>query len=202
MSKLSKSNVPEADLETIAGIALGNAEAIAGLYSDYFPMILNMVVQNNGTEEEAKDVFQEAVIVLFDRIKRGNFELSSKLKTYIYSVCRRLWLKQLGYQGRAFHDISSYEETIPVEEDLVQHLEKDMHLSLMEEALDKLGEPCRSIIQDFYILNLSMQEICEKFGYTNADNAKTQKYKCLQRLKKLFFTAKSNSKKVIESNGE
>ena len=57
----------------------------------------------------------------------------------------------------------------------------------MKKALENLGEPCKTIIQDFYIHNLSMQDICEKFGYTNTDNAKTQKYKCLQRLKKLFF---------------
>ncbi len=188
MSKIKKITVPKGDLETIAGIALGDVEALESVYNDYFPMVLNMVVQNNGTVEEAKDIFQEAVIVLYDRVKQGNFELSSKLKTYIYSVCRRLWLKQLGYQGRAFHDVSGYEETISVEDDLTMHREKDLQLSLMEQALDKLGEPCRTIIHDFYILNLSMQEICEKFGYTNADNAKTQKYKCLQRLKKLFFT--------------
>jgi RNA polymerase sigma factor (sigma-70 family) len=188
VSKLSKSAIPKRDQHVIVGIALGDAAVLEGLYTDYFPMVLNMVLQNNGTEEEAKDIFQEAVIVLYDRVQRGGFELSSKLKTYIYAVCRRLWLKQLGYQGRAFQDVSNYEEAIPVEEDLAMHREKDLQLSLMEQALGKLGEPCRTIIHDFYILNLSMQEICEKFGYTNTDNAKTQKYKCLQRLKKLFFT--------------
>ena len=188
MSKFSKSTVSEGDKNVIEGIACGNTNALQGLYKDHFPMVLNMILQNNGTEEEAKDIFQEADIVLYDRVKQGDFELSSKLKTYIYAVCRRLWLKQLGYQGRAFHDVSNYEETIPIEEDLMAHHEKDLQLSLMEQALDKLGEPCRTIIHDFYILSLSMQEICEKFGYTNTDNAKTQKYKCLQRLKKLFFT--------------
>ncbi|SEK34947.1 RNA polymerase sigma factor, sigma-70 family [Parapedobacter koreensis] len=186
---MSKSAIPEIDQKTVDGIALGDASVLSGLYKDYFPMVLNMVVQNNGTEEEAKDVFQEAVIVLYDKIKQGNFALSSKLKTYIYSVCRRLWLKQLTSQGRTFYDVSDYEEIIPVEEDLAVHRERDVQLSLMEQALDKLGEPCRTIIHDFYVLNLSMQEICEKFGYTNADNAKNQKYKCLQRLKKLFFAA-------------
>lgn len=150
-------------------------------------MVLKLVIQNSGTEEEAKDVFQEAMMVLYDKAKRGDFTLSSKLKTYMYSVCRRLWLKQLGSQGRAFQDISSYEEVIPVEDDLARHREKDLQLLLMERAMDKLGEPCRTIIHDFYMANLSMQEICEKLGYTNADNAKNQKYKCLQRLKKLFF---------------
>lgn len=191
---MNKSAVSEGDQRVIEGVARGDANALEGLYKDYFPMVLNMVLQNNGTEEEAKDIFQEAIIVLYDRIKQGGFELSSKLKTYIYAVCRRLWLKQLGYQGRSFHDVSNYEEAIPVEDDLMVHHEKDLQLSLMEQALDKLGEPCRTIIHDFYILNLSMQAICEKFGYTNTDNAKTQKYKCLQRLKKLFFMTNNISR--------
>lgn len=187
MSKLHRSIVPEADLKTVDGIAGGDATVLECLYRDYFPMVLHMVIQNQGSEDEAKDVFQEAVIVLYDKVKQGNFELSSKLKTYLYAICRRLWLKQLGNQERTFQDVSNYEEVIPVEDDLTRHQETEFQLSLMEDALNKLGEPCRTIIHDFYLLNLSMQEICDKFGYTSADNAKNQKYKCLQRLKRLFF---------------
>ncbi len=194
MSKLRKSTVPQEDQHIVDGIALGDTAVLEGLYQDYFPMVLNMVVQNNGTEDEAKDIFQEAVIVLYDKVKQGDFELSSKLKTYIYAVCRRLWLKQLGHQGRAFQDVNNYAASIPVEEDLTMHQEKDLQLSMMEAALDKLGEPCRTIIHDFYMSNLSMQEICNKLGYTNTDNAKTQKYKCLQRLKKIFFTTNNVSR--------
>ncbi len=187
---MNRSGVPDADLKTIEGIARGDAAILESLYHDYFPMVQNMIVQNNGTEEEAKDIFQEAIIVLYDKITQGNFELTSKLKTYIYSVCRRLWLKQLGSQERTFHDVNSYAEIIPVEDDLARHRERDRELAMMEQALDRLGEPCRTIIHDFYIKRSSMQEICDKFGYTSTDNAKTQKYKCLQRLKRLFFTNK------------
>lgn len=182
----------ESDRKTLTGIASGDAGALKALYRDYFPMVLHMVVQNSGTAEEAKDVFQEAVIVLYDRISQGKFELNSKLKTYLYAVCRRLWLKQLGGYERTFQDVTHYEETIPVEDDLAVHEEKDQQMALMELALNQLGEPCRSIIQEFYVMGRSMQEICEKFGYTNADNAKNQKYKCLQRLKKIYFTANNN----------
>jgi DNA-directed RNA polymerase specialized sigma24 family protein len=77
-----------------------------------------------------------------------------------------------------------------VEPDMANHEEKDQQFLLMDKALLQLGEPCKTIIEDFYIHNKSMQDISEKFGYTNADNAKTQKYKCLQRLKKLFFQQK------------
>lgn len=189
MSKRRRSFALESDALTLKGVARGDAGSLEGLYRDYFPMILNMVVQNNGTEEEAKDIFQEAVIVLYDNVKRSDFALTSQLKTYIYAVCRRLWLKQLGSKDRSFRDVAAYEDVIAVEEDLALHEEKDLQLTMMEQALDELGEPCRAIIHDFYIANMSMQEICDKFGYTNSDNAKTQKYKCLQRLKKLFFTA-------------
>lgn len=190
MSKSNRSITQEADQVMITGIASGDTNALETLYRDFFPMVLHLVTQNNGTADEAKDIFQEAVIVLHGRIKQGGFELSSKLKTYIYAVCRRLWLKQLNDRGRTFQDVSNYEEVISVDNDIAMHEEKDLQLSLMEQALDKLGEPCRSIILDFYISNRSMQEICEKFGYTNADNAKSQKYKCLQRLKKLYFTTR------------
>jgi RNA polymerase sigma factor (sigma-70 family) len=101
-----------------------------------------------------------------------------------------LWLKKLSHKSRFSENIKDYEDHFAVETELVQHEEKDQQLALMQHALTDLGEPCKTIIEDFYIHSKSMQQICEKFGYTNADNAKTQKYKCLQRLKKLFFSQK------------
>lgn len=151
-------------------------------------MVLQLVLTNNGDEDEAKDIFQESVIVLYNKVKQGDFELNSKLKTFIYSVCRRLWLKRLHQKSRNMSsDIHDFDQFIAVEHDLEQHEEKDKQFRQMEHALLQLGEPCKTIIEDYYIESKSMQEISEKFGYTNADNAKTQKYKCLQRLKKLFF---------------
>ena len=87
-------------------------------------------------------------------------------------------------------DIRDFEEFLPNEDETESHSDRDMQFSKMGSALQLLGEPCKTIIEDFYIHNKSMQDICESFGYTNADNAKTQKYKCLQRLKKLFFQQK------------
>lgn len=154
----------------------------------YFPMILQLVLNNSGTQDDAKDIYQEAIIVLYNKVKAGNFELSSKLKTFIYSVSRRLWLKRLSHMSRySAVDIKDFQEHLPVEEETDHHAERDIQFDKMKGAMQQLGEPCKTIIDDFYIQNKSMQEICERFGYTNADNAKTQKYKCLQRLKKLFF---------------
>lgn len=188
MKKEIKSSDP-ADSEIILGILNDSKEILNRLYVTYFPMVLQLVLNNSGNEDDAKDVFQESVIVLYNKVKSGNFELNSKLKTFIYSVSRRLWLKRLNVQSRTIRNIEDFSEFIPVEDDLERHEEKDRQFRVMELALNQLGEPCKTIIEDYYLQSKSMQEICEKFGYTNADNAKTQKYKCLQRLKKLFFQA-------------
>jgi len=186
VSKTLSSSVPT-DREVVLGILNNSEEALNRLYTGYFPMVLQFILNNNGDEDDAKDVYQESIIVVYNKIQSGDFELTSKLKTYIYSISRRIWLKKLAQQSKKTNNISEFEDVIAVEEDLEQHEAKDLQFDKMDSALQQLGEPCKTIIQDFYINNLSMQDISEKFGYTNTDNAKTQKYKCLQRLKKLFF---------------
>lgn len=179
------------DSEVILGILNNSESALKRLYIAYFPMVLQLIINNNGDEDDAKDIYQEAIIVLYNKVKAGDFELSSKLKTYIYSICRRLWLKRLSHINRYGGDIRDFQEFLPVDDDEFElHNDRDIQFTKMESALQLLGEPCKTIMEDFYINNKSMQDICERFGYTNADNAKTQKYKCLQRLKKLFFQQK------------
>lgn len=186
MSREIKGSAPT-DSEVILGILNNSGAVLERLYVAYFPMILQLIINNNGTTDDAKDVYQEAIIVLYHKVKGGDFELSSKLKTFIYSVCRRLWLKRLNQMSRYNGDIKDFQDYLPVEDEVEKHNDRDIQFTKMESALGLLGEPCKTIIEDFYMHEKSMQDICERFGYTNADNAKTQKYKCLQRLKKLFF---------------
>jgi len=181
-----KGSVPT-DREDILGILNNSPDTLKRVYKVHFPMVLQMVLNNNGSEADAKDVYQESIIILYNKVKAGDFELTSKLKTYIYSVCRRIWLKKLNQKSNKECELKDLHDFLPVENDLEVHEMRDLQFSKMEESLLMLGEPCRTIIQDFYMQNKSMQEICDKFGYTNPENAKTQKYKCLQRLKKLFF---------------
>lgn len=182
------------DREVVLGVLNNSVEALNKLYVSYFPMVLQFILNNSGDEDDAKDVYQEAIIVLYNKIRSGNFELSSKLKTYLYSVSRRIWLKKLAQESKKTNNIADFEEVLAVDDDIEQHEVRDMQFEKMKTAMEALGEPCKTIIQDFYIHNNSMQEICEKFGYTNTDNAKTQKYKCLQRLKKIFFQSLENEK--------
>jgi len=81
-----------------------------------------------------------------------------------------------------------------VDEDLEIHEQRNADFLLMEKAMSGLGEPCKSLLESYYLQKKSMVEIAADFGYTNADNAKNQKYKCLMRLKKIFFDQYSNSR--------
>lgn len=180
------------DDELLTGLANGSDEALTQLYRRYFPMVLHLITTNNGNEDDAKDIYQETLVVLYEKVRAGSFDLHSQLKTYIYAVGRRLWLKQLAQKSRYMVrdiDVDATDATAAgqVGDDLVDHEERNRQFELMGESLGRLGEPCRTLLEDFYIRHLSMQDITEKFGYTNADNAKTQKYKCLMRLKRLFF---------------
>ncbi len=179
------------DEALLIGLAEGSDRALSQLYRQHYPMVSQLVLNNSGSTDDAKDIYQETLIVLFEKVSAGDFELNCQLKTFIYAVARRLWLKQLAQRGRSPLIRASQFDDEPAEsvaDDLADHLRRDQQFEQMAESLTRLGEPCRTLLEDFYIRHLSMQAITEKFGYTNTDNAKTQKYKCLTRLKRLFFS--------------
>lgn len=171
----------------LKGFANNDAKAIEYIYKDVFPSIQTFILNNNGSYDDARDIFQEAMIALYEKAKQESFVLTCQIKTYVYSICRRLWLKRLQQMGKFVATSISMEETIAVEDDLEAHKKKQIEYTIMEQALNNLGEPCKSIIEAYYIKKKGMLDIAQDFGYTNADNAKNQKYKCLIRLKKLFF---------------
>ena len=180
------------ELALLEGLARNDTASVEKIYKDNYNMIQSLVVNNNGSTDDAADIFQETMIVLYDKSKTVGFELNCKLKTYIYSISRRLWLKKLQLSQRTTYIYDNTEDVVAVEDEIDLHEKKNNEFLIMEESLAKVGEPCKTLLEEFYIHKKQMQEIAEMFGYTNADNAKTQKYKCLVRLKKLFFQQYKN----------
>ena len=176
------------DLEFIEGLRHNKDVVLRALYKKYYNLVLKYVVNNSGSSEAAADIYQETIIVLYENVQKPAFELNCQLQTFIFSIAKRLWLKQLRNSGHTLRFREDEEEEIvDVSEELFEHLKKESDLEKMNASMENLGEPCKTLLKDFYVYKLSMEEISEKFGYTNADNAKTQKYKCLQRLKRYFF---------------
>jgi RNA polymerase sigma factor (sigma-70 family) len=172
--------------QLLEGLALNNRKAIETIYKQHYNMVQALILNNSGYPDDARDIFQEAMIVLYEKVKSDSFELNCQLKTYLYSVCRRLWLKRLGQMQRSFSEVENLRDTVPVEDELERHERRNRDFQVMEQSLNSLGEPCRSLLKAYYLEMKSMVEIACDFGYTNADNAKNQKYKCLMRLRKIF----------------
>ena len=190
-----KAEINEQDL--LLGLAKSDKKAVETIYKENYNMVQTLIIRNNGSSEDAKDIFQEAMIVLYEKVRSGTFELNCQIKTYVFSVCRRLWLKRLQQVNRYTTEVNGIQDVILVEEEMEAHERRNTEFQLMEKSIKNLGEPCKSLLEAYYLQQKTMQEIASNFGYTNADNAKNQKYKCLMRLKKLFFMQYKNG----NSNG-
>jgi len=143
----------------------------------------------NGSLDDAYDTFQDAVTILYEKAKADELNLTCKFSTYITAVAKHIWLKKLTKKKNQSFSIlhENMEDLIGVDQDVDLFFEFENNVSKLTSCFQQIGEPCKGVLTAFYITNKSMQDIAEEFGYTNAENAKTQKYKCLNRLRKLFF---------------
>jgi RNA polymerase sigma factor (sigma-70 family) len=177
------------DEALISSLAKGDSKAINIIYKVNYPTVEKMVFKMNGSTDEAYDVFQDSMTILYEKAKANDLVLSCKLSTYLTAIAKHLWLKKLsGKKKQSFsvlHDDVDYE--IAAENDIGRFVEFEKNVSKLTHCFEQIGEPCNSLLKAFYIQSKSMQEIADEFGYTNPENAKTQKYKCLNRMRKLFF---------------
>ncbi|WP_276133032.1 RNA polymerase sigma factor [Polluticoccus soli] len=172
--------------ELLMELAAGKRSATEQVYSQHYPIVTKWIQKNGGSEPDAADIYQEAMVILFEKAQNEEFRLSCRIGTYLFAVSKNLWFKKL---QKLQKDPINLPDTWDgaYEDDVKAHHERETHFGQLNEALDKIGEPCRSLLKAFYQHDKSMQEIAADFGYTNPDNAKTQKYKCLTRLRKLFY---------------
>lgn len=162
------------DNEVLEKIIRGDESALDFIYKKYYRMMTNMVIKNSGTEEEAKDIYQEALVVFWKKAISGNLVLTSKISTFVYSICLNLWRKELERKSRYSSE----------EKDGVEFIndEQEEKIKIIHECIHELGDTCKKILSYHYFDGLSMQDIADKLGYANTDTAKTKKYKCKKRL--------------------
>lgn len=164
------------DSEIIEQIKRGNESALDYLYKKNYRMMVKMIVKNNGSEEEAKDVYQEALVVVWQKILSEDFVLTSKISTFLYSICQNLWRKELERKSRLTGEDTDLADVFDVD--------RKERIEIVNKCINDLGETCRNILTYYYFDKLSMNDIAEKMGFANSDTAKTKKYKCKQELDK------------------
>jgi RNA polymerase sigma factor (sigma-70 family) len=186
------------ELQLLTALAKGERKATEIIYRKHFPIVNGWLIKNGGSTNDGADLFQEAMVVLFGKAQEEDFRLTCSVGTYLFAVSKHLWYKKRSKQSRdpVFYDenIGSVEglQGITYDDDISVHEEREMHYDQLNNALELIGEPCRSLLKAFYHDDKNMQEIAQSFGYTNPDNAKNQKYKCLTRLRKLFHDSGKN----------
>jgi RNA polymerase sigma factor (sigma-70 family) len=177
------------DLEIIKGLKSNDEvkvnKTFRYLYRRYFKMALKIINKMDGNDLDAEDVFQEALLTLYENIRNDRFRGESSLTTYLYSILRNQWsVKRIMNNARKnverYYSKKQYSELLYEQFLDLNHLEvKEI---LLERLLEDIGNPCKSILKYYYYDNLPMKEISERMHYSSEDTAKTQKYKCMLKL--------------------
>ena len=161
----------------------GDNNAVKKIYKSGFGYCASFVLKNSGTREDAKDVFQQAMIVLLEKIKDEDFKIKVSIKSFLYAVTRNLWLSDM--RGRV--------STNPIDN------EKDLRLALddeieekkllesaylkLEAGFEKLSEECKKLLKLFFYKRLSDREIAPLMDYT-VDFVRNKRSRCIKTLRK------------------
>lgn len=174
-------------IEILEGIKNNDSRILHGIYQDQYPKVEKYVLSNNGTHQEAKDLFQEAFVAVWKNIKNDQFipENGTALNGYLYQIAKNKWLDHLRSP--------KYKKTVPLdnfyekEEDVDD--EKEIQIKKIEISFKTLGENCKELLTRFYYKKESMSMIAKAFDWTEA-TARNNKYRCIQRMKEMLITKK------------
>lgn len=153
------------------------------LYKFYYPMVEKFVLRNSGCKEDAEDIFQETLIVLYKKLPTDDFELTSSLKTYIFSISSNLWLKRLRKAKSHLNYLKTTEEEQPVEI-RVEIVKERTWSEKLDSWISTIPLHCQKIIRFIFFLNPGSHVPPSDMGYKNPHTASNQKYKCMMHLKK------------------
>ena len=181
--KKLKENISE--FEHFNAIKANNESALKSLYAGNYFKVEKYVLNNNGTIEDAKDIYQEAFIATWRNIQLDKFypENENALEGYLFRIAKNKWLDHLrsGHYKKVTR-INDSADIFP--EDLLP--EEDIeYIAEVKNKFKNLGENCREVLTRFYYKKESMRTIAENFDWTEA-TAKNNKYRCLQRLRALL----------------
>lgn len=170
-----------------------SSDALTFIYEKHRDYCLKFMNSMFDDRDEIKDIYQDAVIVFYEKAVSPEFNLTCSIQTYLNSICRNQVLVRLakmkknftasmmGNEGFLENLTDWFDDTHLVSNDRVSVLKGI--LSEMKESASK----CYEILVRFFYQNQSMEKISQALGYTNADNAKNQKYRCQEKLKAEMF---------------
>lgn len=207
---MAQNNILELKDHEIISKIKENSDALGIVFKKCKPGAIQFLRKINYQSNERidiEDIFQDAILVLYENIVNKDFILASNtsLQTYLNSVCRNQLLKKIGKNNvvelnENKGNDEDHDEVMEFNPLIVDELEefvdiKEQQFNAMEKALEKIkqaGGHCYELLTLFWYHRKSMSELSEVFGYSNADNTKNQKARCQKRLEKLTFELMNN----------
>jgi RNA polymerase sigma factor (sigma-70 family) len=157
------------------------------LYRNYFQGINSYVQQNQGSVQDAEDIFQEVIVSFIEIVKNGKFRGESSIKTFLYTITKYTWLNELKKRGRALLREEKYGNEHGTNEKDVSHLLVEREAkSMVMLMMNKLGDVCKTILVAYYYQDLPMKEILPLINYQNEQVLRNKKYKCLKSLEQML----------------
>ncbi|MGB2870221.1 MAG: sigma-70 family RNA polymerase sigma factor, partial [Bacteroidota bacterium] len=153
------------DARILDRIRKGDEDALEILYHANRPVIAAYVARNGGTGDDAEDMVQEAVVILWERVRSGSFEHKAKLGTFLYATVRNLWLRRLSRQRREIRTDLRSEQIRSEDESILEVLIESDQAAIVARALDNLGDPCKTLLVLYYWEELTTDEIAVRLGY-------------------------------------
>ncbi|MFQ5652786.1 MAG: RNA polymerase sigma factor [bacterium] len=159
-----------------------NDRSVLGeLFVKYEKMVLSYVKANGGDANDADDLLQEAIIVLWQNVCSGRFELKAKLSTYVLGVVKNKWMAERRRRSK-FSDGELPEDTSDGTPSFLDSVIDSEKVALVQQALDELNPPCRELLLLFYFEERTLKDIARIMGFANTDVVKSKKYQCKKSL--------------------
>lgn len=162
-------------------IVNGDRKTLTAVYHDCFPAILQLVLKNSGEFEDAEDVFQEALVVLYRKAKENSFELHCSLSTYLYSVCRYMWLDRLRKQSKTIGIIDGEQEIVDLDNGIEETIDQNEKYALYQKHFQTIGEGCQKLLKLFFE-GKNMKMITQIMGFGSEQYARKRKFNCKEKL--------------------
>ena len=164
----------------IKAIISGDSNGLRQIYEQFLPRIRRLITSNGGSEEDAQDIFQSAILTIYEKAQKENFQLTSKFYTLLYGICRNLWGNRL--QKKSFKEVTLLEDVKYKSEDNIEFdIEKTEEQELFWSSFQKLGEDCQKLLRLFFDKE-KMEKIAQLMGYGSVSYAKKRKFQCKEKL--------------------
>ena len=180
-------NYDDAELIRDLKADAASAKAIEYLYRANFETLSVHIQQNQGSLQDAEDIFQEVIVAFIELVQKDKFRRESSIKTFLFSINKNMWLNELKRRSRSAVREQKFETAKEqAEVDRNDYITAREARHQVMAVMDKLGDVCKKILLAFYYENQSMKEIVQTMSYENEQVLRNKKHKCLKALEQLL----------------